>query len=89
MIRNMGTQRAVRLGRGQLGTYICHAAAYLRYYQDRWESVYPEIDGRTAILATLYNQGELNPPHSNPVSNPFGDFAKENYYHVRDLLGLE
>ena len=68
---------------------IRYAAAYLRYFQDRWKTVYPEIDGRTAILATLYNQGELKQPHPNPSSNPFGDFAKDNYYYVRELIGLE
>lgn len=68
---------------------IRYAAAYLKYYQERWKSVYPEIDGRTAILATLYNQGEKKQPHSKPDPNPFGDFAKNNYYYVRELLGLE
>ena len=69
-------------------TNIEYAAAYLKYYQDRWKEAYPEIDGRTAILATLYNQGEIKPPHANPEPNPFGIFARDNYYHVRDLLGL-
>jgi len=35
-------------------TNIRYAAAYLKYYQDRWESEFPDIDGSTAILATLY-----------------------------------
>lgn len=41
-------------------TNIRYAAAYLSYYQNRWKVAYPEIDGRTAILATLYNQGKKN-----------------------------
>ena len=69
-------------------TNIRYAAAYLAYYQDRWKEAYPEIDGRTAILATLYNQEEKNPPHSNPIPNPFGDFAKDNYYYVCELMGI-
>ncbi len=67
---------------------IRYAAAYLKYYQDRWKEVYPEIDGRTAILASLYNQGELKPPHKNPKPSKFGEFAKENYYYMCELLGL-
>lgn len=27
-------------------------------------------------------------PHSNPKSNEFGDFAKDNYYYVRELMGI-
>ena len=27
-------------------------------------------------------------PHSNPQSNDFGDFAKDNYYYVRELMGI-
>lgn len=68
---------------------IMYAAAYLAYIQDRWKEAYPEIDGRTAILATLYNQKETRPPHANPVPNQFGTFAKENYYAMRQLLGLD
>ena len=67
---------------------IRYAAAYLRYLQDRWKSVYPEIDGRTAILATLYSKGE-SIPHSNPTPNPFGVFAKDYYYYVKKLLGVK
>lgn len=29
---------------------VNYIAAYLKYFQDRWEEKYPEIDGRTAIL---------------------------------------
>jgi hypothetical protein len=69
-------------------TCIRYAAAYLRYFQDRWKQYYPEIDGRTAVLATLYNQGENHPPHSNPVPNAFGEFARDNYWHVRELMEI-
>ena len=30
-------------------------------WQDRWKNEYPEIDGRTAVLATLFNQEEIKP----------------------------
>lgn len=72
-------------------TNIRYAAAYLSYIQDLWKSEYPEIDGRTAILATLYNIGENGGKrgiNSTPQSTPFGDFAKENYYYMKHLLGL-
>ncbi len=65
---------------------INYVAAYLRYFQDRWKDVYPEIDGRTAILATLYNQDELFLPHNNPQPNDFGIDAKNEYYYMRQLL---
>ena len=65
-----------------------YAAACLKYYQDRWRKKFPEIHGRTAILATLFNQGEKKPPHSNPSPNSIGNFAKNNHNHVRSLLGL-
>ncbi len=68
---------------------INYVAAYLRYYQDRWKDAYPEIDGRTAVLATLYNQGEQWPPHGNPKPNDFGKQAKSEYYYMRQLLGLD
>lgn len=51
----------------------------LKYWQDSWKEAYPEIDGRTAILATLFNQGEKRPPHSNPQSNDFSNYAKGEY----------
>jgi hypothetical protein len=59
--------------------------------QDEWKNAYPEIGGRTAILATLYNIGEngTSGPNSNPGSNSFGDFAKGNYYYMRSLLRLD
>ncbi|MBE7052211.1 MAG: RHS repeat-associated core domain-containing protein [Ruminococcaceae bacterium] len=69
---------------------IKYAAGYLKYFQDEWEAVYPDIDGKTDILATLYNLGhKQTSPNSNPKPNDFGKFAKENYFHVRKLLGLE
>ncbi len=68
---------------------VNYVAAYLRYFQDRWKDVYPEIDGKTDILATLYNQDETRPPHNNPESNPFGADAKEEYHYMRQLLALD
>ena len=64
-------------------------AAYLKYWQDRWKEAYPEIDGRTAILATLFNQGERYAPHNDPKPNDFGGIAKENYSYMQELLGLK
>ena len=71
-------------------TNIRYAAAYLALIQDKWKGSYPEIDGRTAVLATLYNIGEngTRGPNANPGTNEFGDFAKANYYKMRELLGL-
>ena len=68
---------------------INYVAAYLRYFQDRWKKEYPEIDGRTAILATLYNQGERFPPHANPQPNDFGESAKESYDLMKNILGMK
>ena len=68
---------------------IRYAAAYLALIQDLWKEAYPEIDGRTAILATLYNIGEYGGSkgiNSNPESNPFGDFAKESYSDMCKIL---
>ena len=86
-----GTEQMVRektLENSELN--IKYAAGYLKYFQDEWKNVYPDIDGKTDILATLYNLGhEQTSPNSNPKPNDFGKFAKENYSHVRKLLGLE
>ena len=70
---------------------ICieYVAAYLQYFQDRWKEAYPNIDGKTDILATLFNQGEQNPPHSSPRPNGFGEFAKLNYYYMQELLDIQ
>ena len=65
---------------------IRYAAAYLEYFQDRWENFYTGISGDVGVLATLYNQGEISPPHSNPKPNPFGKAAEENYDYVKSLL---
>lgn len=68
---------------------VNYVAAYLAYWQDRWKYEYPEIDGRTAVLATLFNQGEIQSPHANPKPNSFGVQAKKEYQYMRQLLGLE
>ncbi len=74
-------------------TNIRYAAAYLKYITDLWKPVYPEIDGRTAIMATLYNIGEYGTRekgiNASPESNDFGDYAKYNYYKAMGLLGIE
>ena len=69
-------------------TCVRYAAAYIAMIQDIWKDAYSEIDGRTAIIATLYNVGENGKkgPNANPKSNEFGDFAKENYYYMKELL---
>ncbi|MDL2281327.1 hypothetical protein LJC10_05695 [Selenomonadales bacterium OttesenSCG-928-I06] len=69
-------------------TNIRYAAAYLKNFQDNWASEYPVIAGDSAVLTTLFNQGQLNPPHPNPTPNDFGRFAAKYYSHVCGLLGL-
>lgn len=87
--RYQGTKDgAIKLRLQNVDQNIEYVAAYLRRIQDHWQEEFPEISGRTAILATLYNIGDKN-PHSDPKSNPFGDYAKENYYHIRELLGYK
>lgn len=68
---------------------IGYVAAYLAYWQDRWKDEYPTIDGSTAVLATLYNQGETRPPHPNPEPTQFGEDAKASYHYMRELLELD
>ena len=69
---------------------INYVAAYLAYWQDRWKDVYPEIDGRTAVLASLFNLGKnANPPNANPKPIPFGERAKQEYPYMCQLLELE
>lgn len=69
---------------------INYVAAYLAYLQDRWRSEYPEIDGHTDILASLYNLGKnAKEPNPNPKPNPFGIQAKKEYAWMRTLLGLD
>lgn len=69
---------------------VNYVAAYLAYWQDRWREKYPEIDGRTDVLATLYNLGKnANPPNSNPQPIKFGIDAKKAYHYMRQLLGLD
>ena len=71
-------------------TNIMYAAAYLKYIQDVWKQAYPEIDGRTAILSTLFNIGVYGKKgiHSVPQPNDFGRFARNNYFHINRLLGI-
>lgn len=69
---------------------INYAAAYLSYIQNLWKDAYPEIDGRSAILGTLYNIGEYGSRgiNSNPESTPFGENVKSEYNYMWELLGL-
>lgn len=72
-------------------TNIMYVAAYLSYIQDLWKDEYPEIDGKSDILGTLYNIGEYGSSgiNSTPQSNSFGDTVKENYYKMQKLLGVK
>ena len=69
---------------------IEYVAAYLKYWQDKWKDVYPEIDGRSSILGSLFNLGEkAKAPNPNPTPIEFGLFVKDNYNHMKYLLGIE
>lgn len=49
---------------------------------------YPQIDGYSDILGTLYNLGDrANPPNTNPKPNPFGENVKKEYHYMQKLLG--
>ena len=72
------------------GENINYVAAYLKYWQDVWKSTYPEIDGKSDILGTLYNLGDrAKAPNKNPKPNSFGENVKKEYYYMRKLLGLD
>ena len=63
---------------------IMYVAAYIKYFEDTWIDVFPEISSRPDILGTLYNIGhEKTSPNSNPGSNKFGDDVEYFY----DLMG--
>ena len=69
---------------------IEYAAAYIKRIQDKWKGKYSIIDGDTAIVATLYNNGvERSVPKENPGASDFGRYARANYYYLMSLLGLE
>ena len=67
-----------------------YVAGYLAYIIDLWKHEYPYISCDAGVLATLYNRGEEGQnnagPHSNPVSNPFGEFASEHRALLNCLL---
>ena len=68
---------------------INYAAAYLSYWQNVWKNEYPEIDGRSAILGTLYNLGDrANDPNPNPSPNDFGINVRNEYEYMRELLQI-
>lgn len=71
-------------------TNIQYVAAYLKYIQNLWINKYPEIDGKSDILGTLYNIGEYgsNGVNSSPSANPFGQTVKDNYQKMQELLGI-
>ncbi len=80
--------REMRLENNQMN--IMYVAAYLRYWQDVWEDVYPQISNDPAILGTLYNLGvNAKAPNKSPQSTPFGDYVEENYAYLGQLLGLD
>lgn len=83
---------------------IMYAAAYLKYQQDQWIDVAPQITD-PELLGTLYNLGHEergkgilgyvfgigNTPrivHSNPHGNDFGAAVKSNYQKMGNLLGI-
>ena len=71
---------------------IEYVGAYLKLIQDLWKDAYPIIDGKSDILATLYNMGEYGGSrgiNSSPKPSPFGNTAKANYYHMQYLLSIE
>ena len=66
---------------------ITYVAAYIKLIEDTWKKDFPEIGERPDILGTLYNQGhDFSTPHANPGSNEFGEFVKENYNTMEELL---
>ena len=68
---------------------VNYVAAYLAYWQDRWRNAYPDIDGHSDILGTLYNLGKnANAPNGNPRPNDFGVQVKKEYFYMKDLLGI-
>ena len=68
---------------------VMYVAAYLKYWEDRWESKYTRISYDPAILGTLYNLGtRAKSPNANPKPNKFGKYVKDNYLHMGKLLGL-
>ena len=70
------------------GENVNYVAAYLAYWQDVWRPAYPQIDGHSDILGTLYNLGDrANPPNTNPKPNPFGENVKKEYHYMQKLLG--
>ena len=78
--------REMRLENNQMNTM--YVAAYLKYWQDVWKKVYPEIESDTATLGTLYNLGKkANMPNTSPQSNPFGDDVSKNHAYMGQLLG--
>lgn len=83
---------------------IMYAAAYLKYQQDQWIDVAPQITN-PELLGTLYNLGHEergkgilgyvfgigNTPrtvHPNPRENDFGVAVKSNYQKMGNLLGI-
>lgn len=84
-----GTEKMARAKKlSDTATNCMYAAAYIRYMQELWGSVYSDIATDVGILATLYNIGKEN-VHSDPKTNPFGDFAKEHYDYVKTYgLGI-
>ncbi len=74
--------------------YLKHAEPLQTYIDAKDEfdyrhKNYTNIDGDTAILASLFNPGHNKQPHANPKPNHFGMTARNSYYHMRELLELD
>lgn len=65
-----------------------YVAAIYEYYYDRWISYSPDFSKRPDIWGTLYNQGEKNPPHSDPkpADTPFVQCASQYYDMMHGLI---
>lgn len=60
---------------------INFAAANIRKIIDDWKR-YIDLSNRPEIIGTIYSQGNINKPHSAPVSNSRGDQIKNGFYPI-------
>ena len=61
------------------------AAAYLSFIQTQWADNY-DVSKNPAVWGTLYNQGNIRPPHPNPGPNNFGEKVAAKYWYMEMLL---
>lgn len=81
-----GTETMARVKRLENNEWnIFYVAAYIKYFQDTWEDVFPDIANRPDILATLYNLGHGKNPNANPKPNDFGENALDYYNKMKCL----